>query len=212
MRRALAAAACVAALGCGYTSPPAGRASPRASSTSWSRSILNRTTEPGLDAVFTEALREQLSRTGRLGGQGSEGRLEGELLAVRAGVAQLAPGTSGALTYRISATLRVRLFRDGTLLATTDVAGTEDYLPALRADVLTTEANRQAALRRLANAHRHRRHRAALDGVGARALRRARGARSAWAAGGEPGDAAARVLLVEHALAGGLVQRPGRGA
>jgi hypothetical protein len=67
-------------------------------------------------------------------------------------VAQLAPGTSGALTYRVSATLRVRLFRAGTLLAQTDVAGIEDYLPALRADVLTTEANRQAAIRRLATA------------------------------------------------------------
>jgi hypothetical protein len=105
-----------------------------------------------MDAVFTEALRDQLSRTGHLGGQGSEGRLDAELLAVTAGVAQLAPGTSGALTYRIAATLRVRLFKDGTLLATTDVAGSEDYLPALRADVITTEANRQAALRRLANA------------------------------------------------------------
>jgi hypothetical protein len=67
-------------------------------------------------------------------------------------VAQLAPGTSGALTYRVSAVLRVRLFKGGTLLAQTDVNGSEDYLPALRPDVLTTEANRQAAIRRLASA------------------------------------------------------------
>jgi hypothetical protein len=152
MRRALAAAAYVAALGCSYHFTASGPGFPQGIQHVSVPVILNRTTEPGMDAVFTEALRDQLSRTGHLGGQGSEGRLEAELLAVTAGVAQLAPGTSGALTYRISATLRVRLFKDGTLLATTDVAGSEDYLPALRADVITTEANRQAALRRLANA------------------------------------------------------------
>ena len=152
MRSALAAVACVAALGCGYRFTSGGAGFPQGIQHVFVPVVLNRTTEPGLDGVFTEALREQLARAGHLGGEGSEGRLEGELLGVTAGVAQLAPGTSGALTYRISATLRVRLFKDGTLLASTDVLGYEDYLPALRADVITTEANRQAALRRLATA------------------------------------------------------------
>ncbi|HVP61974.1 MAG TPA: LPS assembly lipoprotein LptE [Myxococcaceae bacterium] len=147
-----AVAGCLAALGCGYHFTAAGAGFPQGIQHVFAPVIVNRTTEPGLEGVFTEALREQLARSGHQGGESSEGRLEGELLAVGAGVAQLAPGTSGALTYRVSATLRVRLFRGGTLLAQTDVTGTEDYLPALRADVLTTEANRQAALRRLASA------------------------------------------------------------
>jgi len=152
MSRALAAVSFLLASGCGYHATASGPGFPQGIRRVFAPVIVNRTTEPGLEGVFTEALREQLARTGHLGGEGSEGRLEGELLAVGAGVAQVAPGLPTALTYRVSATLRVRLFRDGTMLSWTDVTGTEDYLPALRADVLTTEANRQAALRRLASA------------------------------------------------------------
>ena len=152
MRWALAVTGCLAALGCGYRFTAAGAGFPRGIHKVFAPVIVNRTTEPGLEGVFTDALREQLARGGYLGSEGSEGRLDAELLNVSGGVAQLAPGTSGALTYRVSAVLRVRLFRGGTLLAQTDVTGYEDYLPALRPDVLTTEANRQAAIRRLASA------------------------------------------------------------
>jgi hypothetical protein len=143
---------CLVPAGCGYRFTSAGAGFPQGIHKVFAPVIVNRTPEPGLEGIFTEALREQLDRGGYLGGEGSEGRLEGELLAVNGVVAQLAPGTSGPLTYRVGATLRVKLFRGGTLLAQTDVTGTEDYLPALRADVLTTEANRQAAIRRLASA------------------------------------------------------------
>jgi len=152
MKRALAVTVCLAALGCGYHFTASGAGFPQGIHKVFAPVIVNRTTEPGLEGPFTEALREQLARGGYLGGEGSEGRLEGELLSVTAGVAQLAPGTSGALTYRLSALLRVRLYREKTLLAQIDVSGSEDYLPALRPDVLTTEANRQAAIRRLASA------------------------------------------------------------
>jgi hypothetical protein len=150
MRRLLPALLLGLAAGCGYGFSAGGAGLPQGVRHVFAPVVVNRTSEPGLEAVFTEALREQLARAGTLGGEGSEGRLEGELLSVSAVVAQLAPGTSGALTYRVAATLRVRLFRGGTLLALTDVSGGEDYAPALRADVITTEANRQAALRRLA--------------------------------------------------------------
>jgi len=152
MKRALAVTICLAAVACGYRFTAAGAGFPQGIHKVFVPVIVNRTTEPGLEGAFTEALREQLARGGYLGGEGSDGRIEGELLSVTALVAQLAPGTSGALTYRVVATLRVRLLRDKTLLSQTDVTGTEDYLPALRADVLTTEANRQAAIRRLASA------------------------------------------------------------
>ena len=153
MKRSHAALlAFLAHTGCGYHFTAAGAGFPQGIHKVFAPVIVNRTTEPGLEGVFTEALREQLARGGYLGGEGSEGRIEGELLQVSAAVAQLAPGTSGALTYRVVAVLRIRLFRGQTLLAQTDVAGSEDYLPALRPDVLTTEANRQAAIRRLASA------------------------------------------------------------
>jgi hypothetical protein len=150
MRRLLLASVLGCAVGCGYGFSAGGPGLPKGIHKVFAPVVVNRTSEPGLEAVFTVALREQLARGGTLGGEGSEGRLEGELLSVSAAVAQLAPGTAGALTYRVSATLRVRLFRNGALLSLADVSGTEDYLPALRADVITTEANRQAALRRLA--------------------------------------------------------------
>jgi len=152
MRPALTVSVCLAVLGCGYRFTAAGAGFPQGIHKVFAPVIVNRTPEPGLEGVFTDALREQLARGGYLGGEGSEARLDGELLNVYAGVAQLAPGSSGALTYRVSAVLRVRLFKGGTLLAQTDVNGSEDYLPALRPDVLTTEANRQAAIRRLASA------------------------------------------------------------
>jgi Lipopolysaccharide-assembly len=149
---AIGAVVVLALTGCGYHFTAGGQGLPQGIHHVFAPVVLNRTSEPALEAVFTDALREQLARAGTLGGENSEGRLEGELLAVNAAVAQLAPGTSGALTYRVSALLRVRLFRGGTLLVSTDVSGSEDYLPALRADVITTEANRQQALRRLAAA------------------------------------------------------------
>jgi len=148
--RPLLAVLVLCGLGCGYGFSAGGAGLPQGIRHVFAPVVVNRTSEPGLEAVFTDALREQLARAGTLGGEGSEGRLEGELLSVNATVAQLAPGTAGALTYRVSAVLRVRLYRAGTLLAVTDVTGSEDYVPALRADVITTEANRQAALRRLA--------------------------------------------------------------
>jgi hypothetical protein len=149
---AISAVVALALSGCGYHFTAGGQGLPQGIHHVFAPVVVNRTSEPALEAVFTDALREQLARAGTLGGENSEGRLEGELLAVNAAVAQLAPGTSGALTYRVSAVLRVRLFRGSTLLASTDVSGSEDYLPALRADVITTEANRQQALRRLAAA------------------------------------------------------------
>ena len=152
MKRALPVTVCLVALACGYHFTAAGAGFPQGIQKVFAPVIVNRTPEPGLEGVFTEALREQLARGGHLGGEGSEARLEGELLSVTALVAQLAPGTSSALTYRLSAVLRVRLYKDRTLLAQIDVNGSEDYLPALRPDVLTTEANRQAAIRRLASA------------------------------------------------------------
>jgi hypothetical protein len=58
-----------------------------------------------------------------------------------------------AASYQASAVVLLRLERDGRVLAETEVSGTEDFLPGtagVSGDVLEAEANRQAALHRLA--------------------------------------------------------------
>jgi hypothetical protein len=116
--------------------------------------VVNKTSEPGLEVVFTDALRDQLSKVGILGGQNSPAHMDGEILAVSAAPAVVssssAPRASQALSYRVSVVLRVKLFRGPELLTQTDVSGQEDYLQGQRPDILSVESNRVAALKRLA--------------------------------------------------------------
>lgn len=116
--------------------------------------VVNKTSEAGLDVVFTEALREQLGRTGLLGGEKSPAHLDGEILAVSAAPAVLASSSaaraSQALSYRVNVVLMVKLYRGSELLTQTVVSGSEDYLQGQRPDILSVESNRVAALKRLA--------------------------------------------------------------
>ena len=118
--------------------------------------VVNKTAEPGLEVVFTEALRDQLGKEGVLGGENSPAHLEGEILGVSAGPAVVASSSaarpSQALSYRVTVVLRVKLYRGSELLTQTDVSGGEDYLQGQRPDILSVEANRVAALKRLAAA------------------------------------------------------------
>ena len=118
--------------------------------------VVNKTSEAGLEVVFTEALREQLGRRGVLGGQNSPVHLDGEIIAVSAAPAVLsassAPRPLQALSYRVHVVLRVKLYRGAELLTQADIAGDEDYLQGQRPDILSVEANRVAALKRLAAA------------------------------------------------------------
>ncbi len=118
--------------------------------------VVNKTSEAGLEVVFTEALREQLGRVGVLGGENSPAHIDGEILSVSAAPAVLssssAPRPSQALSYRVGVVLRVKLYRGSELLTQTDVVGSEDYLQGQRPDILSVEANRVAALKRLAAA------------------------------------------------------------
>ncbi len=107
----------------------------------------NATSEPGAEGFFTQALREQYLRAGRLGGEGSVGRIEGTLLSVASGPLVSSPGRLP--NYRFQATVRLVLFKDSVAVNTVQVSGGEDY-PA-GADVLSSETNRGAALRRLAD-------------------------------------------------------------
>jgi len=107
----------------------------------------NYTAQVEAGGVFGGALREELSARGRLAPEGASGpELTGELLTLASVPSAL--GAQGASAFSLSATVRVRL-RDASGVVYEDRAGLgEDYLAGV--DVLGTEANRRAALRRLA--------------------------------------------------------------
>jgi outer membrane lipopolysaccharide assembly protein LptE/RlpB len=110
----------------------------------------NHTSEPSLELAFTEAFRGELERRGELGAAAADGELQGEILAV-GGTPTLLTSDHVLASYRLTATVRLRLVRNGKVLSAADVSGFEDYLPAQAGDVLLSEANRQAALKRLAD-------------------------------------------------------------
>lgn len=106
----------------------------------------NLTSEPGAEAFFTQALRESYLRAGRLGGAESAAQIDGALVGVSSQPLVASPGRLP--NYRLLASVRLSLVRDGTQLSSITVSGGEDY-PA-GADVLASETNRGTALRRLA--------------------------------------------------------------
>ena len=107
----------------------------------------NYTAQVEAGGVFAGALREELAARGRLAPEGGSGpEMTGELISLVSVPSAL--GAQGAAAFSLSATVRVRL-RDESGVVYEDQAGMgEDYLSGV--DVLGTEANRRAALRRLA--------------------------------------------------------------
>ena len=167
MRRALAAAAALSGmlLACGYHFTAGGGPLPGEARALYVPVFKNLTAEPGIEGVFTDAFRQELSRWGREGGEASDAVAEGEIKSVASTGAIFTNTFSDAgvqiaatAAYRLQATLVLRVLRAGEKIAETTVTGTEDYLPS-RAElgqtgqgtaVLEAEANRRLALRRLA--------------------------------------------------------------
>jgi len=152
VRRVLLAASTAALLGagCGYrfavADPPLPAGVPRA----WAPVFVNRTLEPGVEAVFTQAFRARMHEAGALGGEAEAAQVEGEILSLSGAPTVLDPSYQLA-SYRLTGTVRLRLRRGGRVLSEVTVTGTEDYLPDRPlADVLLTEQARAAALTRLA--------------------------------------------------------------
>lgn len=157
--------AALAVCSCGYRFTAGGSPLPEGIHSVCAPLLANKTAEPGLEAVFTEALRERLERSGVLGGADCDGRIEGEIVAL--GGAPVVLGASGGpASYRLVGTAHLKLLRGPKAVNDIQVTGTEDYLPAAAVltptgallgggDVLTTEANRQAALHRLAREMMH---------------------------------------------------------
>jgi hypothetical protein len=143
LRLAVVVAAGVAS-GCGYRFTPRGSGLPQGVNTLCAPLFTNETPEPTLEAHFTRFLRQELTRVGRLAtGTACDARVEGTVLAV-----WNSPTIVGNY-FRVAASARLRLVKDGQVLKETQVSGTEDYLLG-SGDVLEAEANRQTALDRLA--------------------------------------------------------------
>ncbi|MBU8899174.1 hypothetical protein DRW03_33955 [Corallococcus sp. H22C18031201] len=131
-------------VGCGYRLTPWGANLPEGLHSVCAPVMGNETAEPALETLFTRFLRQQLTQAGRLGtGAACDGRIEGTVMNV---------GTSPTIianNYRVTSMVRLRLMKDERVLGETVVSGTEDYLQGT-GDILEAEANRQAALARLA--------------------------------------------------------------
>ncbi|MDP1823874.1 MAG: LptE family protein [Archangium sp.] len=112
--------------------------------------FINRTAEPGAELAFTQAARDQLDRAGRLGGPDADGVLEGTILSVGSGPFLAAPTLGRQPVFRMTAALTLTLKKSGLDVGTTTVSVSEEFPSG--PDVLLTESNRDAALRRLADA------------------------------------------------------------
>jgi hypothetical protein len=110
----------------------------------------NRTAEPAAEMIFTQAARDQLERAGRLGGPDAEGELEGTIVSISGGPFLTAPSLPRQPVFRVYATISLTLKKGGLTVGATTVAVSEEFPSG--ADVLLTESNRAAALRRIADA------------------------------------------------------------
>ncbi|MCC6333410.1 MAG: hypothetical protein IT380_05415 [Myxococcales bacterium] len=107
----------------------------------------NATTEPQVDVLCTQALREHYQRAGVLGGEGSPASVEGVVVSVSSGAFLAAPERGAFPTYRLSASVRLTLKQPSRPDRELLVSGNEEYPSG--ADLLLTESNRATALRRL---------------------------------------------------------------
>jgi hypothetical protein len=136
--------AALSGTGCGYRFTPWGSTLPEGVQSVCAPVFGNETAEPALETLFTRFLRQNLTQAGRLADKPAcQATIEGTVLGVGSSP------TIIANNYRVASTIRLRLVKEGRVLGETVVSGTEDYLQGT-GDILEAEANRQAALARLA--------------------------------------------------------------
>ncbi len=145
------------AAACGYRFTPDGGALPEGVRAVYVPVFENDTAEPGIGAWFTEAMRLELSRANREGGEASEARLLGRITDVRDPTAIYTTDAAGQVrrtSARVEAVVELRLFKGDAILRQIKVRGGEDYLVSPGTggslSILEDDANRRLALRRLA--------------------------------------------------------------
>ena len=154
----LAAAAAVLLLaGCGYRFTPDGGDLPGGIRTVFIPVFKNDTAEAGMGGWCTDALRTELGRRNKAGGEGSDGVVEGRILEVRDPTAIYttdADGTVRRTSARVSGVVEIRLVNraDASAVRTFKVRGSEDYLVSSSLGskaVMEDDASRRQAIRRL---------------------------------------------------------------
>jgi hypothetical protein len=148
----LGASALSLSLGCGYTLArghrlPGGGRSLRVAP------FVNQTAQAEAGGLFAAAAREALAAHGRLAAEGdpNAAELTGELRFLHDSTSAL--GAFGASAFHLDADVMLRVQNGQGVLYEDDSRAGEDYLQGI--DVLGTEANRRAALRRLADKLMH---------------------------------------------------------
>ncbi len=139
---------CALAAGCGYTLVR-GAALPGGGRALRAGAFVNQTAMAEAGGLFAGALREALAAHGRLAADGdlSAAQLQGELRVVHDSTSAL--GATGASAFHLDAEVMLRVLGPQGVAYEDDARAGEDYLQGV--DVLGTEANRRAALRRLAD-------------------------------------------------------------
>ncbi len=138
----LAAAAALAAAGCGYRTAPASRARGGVQKVHV-RAFENDSTDPELGAVLTAALRDELARRGAAAGADAPAQLDGSV-RVPSGTPSSYFSAAAAVTVEIHARLSV----DGKLVHELTIQRSEPHQGG--ADALEAEGRRATALRKLA--------------------------------------------------------------
>lgn len=108
----------------------------------------NRTADASAELVFTQAAKDQLDRAGLLAGEGAEATLMGSVVSISSAPFMTSPMLPRQPGYRVAVTLSLKLMK-GERVVTSAVVNTQEEFPS-GADVLLTESNREAALRRIA--------------------------------------------------------------
>jgi hypothetical protein len=135
-RAAAVLALCAALGGCGYSLAHKGGQPLRVAP------FHNATAEAEAGGLFAAELRAELNGRGRLAGDESQApMIQGEIVGLRSYASAL--GSVNAAAFRVEAQVRLRMPGYEDL-----AVGAEDFYVGV--DVLGTEANRRAALRRLA--------------------------------------------------------------
>lgn len=150
-RRLLLTAALATTSACGYRFTPQGGDLPGGARSLHVPLFRNATSEAGVEAWFTEALRTELARRGLQGGEASDVVVLGSVTEVSDGAAIYASAGGLPISVRVHSAATVRVMRGSKTLREVKVAGDEDYkpTPGLGAEILRDEANRRTALRRL---------------------------------------------------------------
>ncbi len=110
----------------------------------------NATPEPNAETFFTQAMREHVQRAGTLGGDSAEAHIDGTLLGISSVPMVLSATPAVGPTYRLTVVVDLKLVRNGVVLSRAQVTGEEDVLTP-GSDILITEANRLAGLRRMSD-------------------------------------------------------------